>query len=51
MVGKVKKCQLDIYIYIYIGTPLARPTTGRHSISRVSGAGLPAGVVASHLHS
>ena len=34
-------------MYIYSGTPLARPPTGGHSIGRVSGAG----VVASHLHS
>jgi len=36
-----------IGIYIYSGTPLARPPIGRHSIGRVSGTGL----VASHLHS
>jgi len=34
-------------IYIYSGTPLARPPTGRHSIGRVNGAE----VVTSHLHS
>jgi len=34
-------------MYIYSGTPLARPPTGRHLIGRVSGTG----VVASHLHS
>jgi len=27
------------YIYIYSGTPLARPSTGRHSIGRVGGLG------------
>jgi len=36
---------------LYSGTPLAQPLTGRHSIGRVSGAGQPAGVVASQLHS
>jgi len=36
------------YIYIYSGTPLSRPPTGRNSIGRVCGV---AGVVASHLHS
>jgi len=35
--------------YIYSGTPLARPRTGRHSIGRFSGTGVV--VSASHLHS
>jgi len=39
--------KIVIGIYIYSGTPLARPPTGRHSIGRVNGAG----VVASHLYS
>ena len=33
--------------YLYSGTPLTRPPTGRHSIGRISGTGM----VASHLHS
>jgi len=45
------KNTISIYIYIYNGTPLARPHTGRHSIGRVSWAGLLAGMVASHLYS
>ena len=39
--------KIVIGIYIYSGTPLARPPTGRHSTGRVNGAGM----VASHLHS
>jgi len=35
-----------IYIYIYCGTPITRPPTGRHSIGRVCAAE----VVASHLY-
>jgi len=31
-----------IYIYIYSGTPLTRPPTGRHWIGRASGAGVVA---------
>jgi len=27
------------YIYIYSGTPLAQPPTGRHSVARVAGLG------------
>ena len=38
---------MSFWIYIYSGTPLARPPTGRHSIGRIVGAGM----VASHLHS
>jgi len=40
-----QNCHLDVYIYS--GTPLARPPTGRRSIGSVNGTG----VVASHLHS